>query len=130
MTDDEDIGDADWLSVATTVEASNPSRILTVTIVEPETVNAISTTDLVYKLKAAKYTHTFIQYPTSSKYAALSAFGHTFMVNFNGSDTAVALKFKQEPGVTYETLITNRTAMLDVKNCNVFVYYQDDTAIL
>ncbi|RAY50403.1 bacteriophage protein [Enterobacter cancerogenus] len=130
VADDEDIDDADWLSVAAAIEASSLSRILAITTAEPETVNATSTTDLAYKLKAAKYARTFVQYSTSSKYAALSAFGRAFTVNFNGSNTTITLKFKQEPGITYETLTTNQAAALDAKNCNVFVYYQNDTAIL
>ncbi|HDV3818619.1 TPA: DUF3383 domain-containing protein [Escherichia coli] len=130
VADDEDIDDADWLSVAAAIEASSLSRILAITTAEPETVNATSTIDLAYKLKAAKYARTFVQYSTSSKYAALSAFGRAFTVNFNGSNTTITLKFKQEPGITYETLTTNQAAALDAKNCNVFVYYQNDTAIL
>lgn len=130
VADDEDIDDADWLSVAAAIEASSLSRILAITTAEPETVNATSTTDLAYKLKAAKYARTFVQYSTSSKYAGLSAFGRAFTVNFNGSNTTITLKFKQEPGITYETLTTNQAAALDAKNCNVFVYYQNDTAIL
>ncbi|EID9932634.1 DUF3383 domain-containing protein [Salmonella enterica] len=130
VADDEDIDDADWLSVAAAIEASSLSRILAITTQDPETINTTSTTDLAYKLKAAKYGRTFVQYSTSSKYAALSAFGRAFTVNFNGSNTTITLKFKQEPGITYETLTTNQAAALDAKNCNVFVYYQNDTAIL
>jgi hypothetical protein len=62
-----------------------------------------------------------VQYSTSSKYAALSAFGRAFTVNFNGSNTTITLKFKQEPGITYETLTANQAAALDAKNCNVCV---------
>ncbi|EDH8878577.1 hypothetical protein CCP69_23975, partial [Salmonella enterica] len=57
-------------------------------------------------------------------------FGRAFTVNFNGSNTTITLKFKQEPGITYETLTTDQAAALDAKKCNVFVYYQNDTAIL
>lgn len=130
VADDEDIDDADWLSVAAAIEASSLSRILAITTADPALVDATSTTDLAYKLKAAKYARTFVQYSTSSEYAALSAFGRAFTVNFNGSNTTITLKFKQEPGITYETLTTNQAAALDAKNCNVFVYYQNDTAIL
>lgn len=130
VADDEDIDDADWLSVAAAVEASSLSRILAITTQDPEAVNTTSTTDLAYKLKTAKYSRTFVQYSTSSKYAALSAFGRAFTVNFNGSNTTITLKFKQEPGITYETLTTNQAAALDAKNCNVYVYYENDTAIL
>ncbi|WP_318591489.1 DUF3383 family protein [Enterobacter kobei] len=130
VADDEDIDDADWLSVAAAIEASSLSRILAITTQDPEAVNTTSTTDLAYKLKTAKYGRTFVQYSTSSKYAALSAFGRAFTVNFNGSNTTITLKFKQEPGITYETLTTNQAAALDAKNCNVYVFYENDTAIL
>ncbi|EJB9105612.1 DUF3383 domain-containing protein [Salmonella enterica] len=130
IADKEDIADDDWLKVAAAVEASGVSRILAITTSDPATMDATSTTDLAYKLKAAKYGRTFVQYSSSSKYAALSAFGRAFTVNFNGSNTTITLKFKQEPGITYETLTTSQAAALDAKNCNVFVYYQNDTAIL
>ncbi|EFS2711462.1 DUF3383 domain-containing protein [Salmonella enterica] len=130
IADKEDIADDDWLKVAAAVEASGVSRILAITTSDPATMDATSTTDLAYKLKAAKYGRTFVQYSSSSKYAALSAFGRAFTVNFNGSNTTITLKFKQEPGITYETLTTDQAAALDARNCNVFVYYQNDTAIL
>ncbi len=130
IADKEDIADDDWLKVAAAVEASGVSRILAITTSDPATVDATSTGDLAYKLKAAKYGRTFVQYSSSSKYAALSAFGRAFTVNFNGSNITITLKFKQEPGITYETLTTDQAAALDAKNCNVFVYYQNDTAIL
>ncbi|ELW2872585.1 DUF3383 domain-containing protein [Salmonella enterica] len=130
IADKEDVADDDWLKVAAAVEASGVSRILAITTSDPATMDATSTTDLAYKLKAAKYGRTFVQYSSSSKYAALSAFGRAFTVNFNGSNTTITLKFKQEPGITYETLTTDQAAALDARNCNVFVYYQNDTAIL
>ncbi|HFG5553790.1 TPA: DUF3383 family protein [Salmonella enterica subsp. diarizonae serovar 61:z52:z53] len=130
IADKEDIADDDWLKVAAAVEASGVSRILAITTSDPATFDATSTADLAYKLKAAKYGRTFVQYSSGSKYAALSAFGRAFTVNFNGSNTTITLKFKQEPGITYETLTTDQAAALDAKNCNVFVYYQNDTAIL
>lgn len=130
IADKEDIADDDWLKVAAAVEASGVSRILAITISDPAIFDATSTGDLAYKLKAAKYGRTFVQYSSSSKYAALSAFGRAFTVNFNGSNTTITLKFKQEPGITYETLTTDQAAALDARNCNVFVYYQNDTAIL
>ncbi|HEA0254757.1 TPA: DUF3383 domain-containing protein [Salmonella enterica] len=130
IADKEDIADDDWLKVAAAVEASGVSRILAITTSDPAIFDATSTGDLAYKLKAAKYGRTFVQYSSSSKYAALSAFGRAFTVNFNGSNTTITLKFKQEPGITYETLTTDQAVALDARNCNVFVYYQNDTAIL
>lgn len=122
--------DADIISVAAAVEASTVSRIFGITTADPETLVAATTTDLSSKLKAAKYSRTFIQYSTSSRYAALSAFARGFTVDYTASNTTITLKFKVQPGVTYETLGTSQANNLEAKNCNVYVYYENDTAIL
>ncbi|MFS7219868.1 DUF3383 family protein [Rahnella inusitata] len=122
--------DADVLSVATAIESASVSRILAVTTQDPDALVTATTTDLASKLKAGSYGRTFCQYSSSSKYAALSAFGRAFTVNFNGNNTTITLKFKQEPVVTYETLTTAQAAALDAKDANVFVYYANDTAII
>lgn len=124
------LADADVLSVATAIESASVSRILAMTTQDPETLVTATTTDLASKLKAGSYGRTFCQYSSSSKYAALSAFGRAFTVNFNGNNTTITLKFKQEPTVTYETLTTAQAAALDAKDANVFVYYANDTAII
>lgn len=122
--------DADIISVAAAVEASTVSRIFGITTNEATILDAATATDLASKLKAAKYSRTFIQYSTSSRYAALSAFARAFTVDFTGSNTTITLKFKQQPGITYETLGTSQANSLEAKNCNVYVYYENDTAIL
>ena len=131
VADGGDVLDADdVIEVAKLIEASSLSRIFGVTSADAEIINTTSTTDVASKLKAGKYSRTFIQYSTSSPYAAVSAFGRAFTVNFNGSNTTITLKFKQEPSVTYETLTVGQAAAVDTKNANVFVYYANDTAIL
>ena len=122
--------DADIITVSAAIEASTVSRIFGITTDEATILDAATTTDLASKLKAAKYSRTFIQYSTSSRYAALSAFARAFTVDFTGSNTTITLKFKQEPGITYETLGTSQANNLEAKNCNVYVYYENDTAIL
>ncbi|MEQ5055472.1 DUF3383 family protein [Klebsiella michiganensis] len=122
--------DADIISVAAAVEASTVSRIFGITSAAATILDAATTTDLASKLKAAKYSRSFIQYSTSSRYAALSAFARAFTVDFTGSNTTITLKFKQQPGITYETLSTPQANNLEAKNCNVYVYYENDTAIL
>lgn len=122
--------DAEIINVAAAIEAATVSRIFGITTDDAETLVAATTTDLASKLKAAKYSRTFIQYSTSSRYAALSAFARAFTVDFTASNTTITLKFKQEPGVTYETLTTPQANNLEAKNCNVYVYYENDTAIL
>ncbi|ENZ7725865.1 DUF3383 family protein [Klebsiella aerogenes] len=122
--------DADIITVSAAIEASTVSRIFGITTDEATILDAATTTDLASKLKAAKYSRTFIQYSTSSRYAALSAFARAFTVDFTGSNTTITLKFKQEPGINYETLGTSQANNLEAKNCNVYVYYENDTAIL
>ncbi|MBT0720447.1 DUF3383 domain-containing protein [Rosenbergiella collisarenosi] len=130
LADSDAISDADILAVAGAIESSTVSRVLGVTTAEPDALVSTATDDIAAKLKAANYSRTFVQYSTSSKYASASLFGRAFTVNFTGNNTAITLKFKQEPGITYETLTTSQAAALDSKNCNVYVYYANDTAII
>ncbi|ELN0131907.1 MULTISPECIES: DUF3383 family protein [Klebsiella/Raoultella group] len=130
IADSADLVEADVISVAAAIEASSLSRILAVTTDDVNVLVAGNTDNIGYKLKAAGYGRTFWQYSSSSKYAAISAFGRAFTVNFTGNNTTITLKFKTEPGVTYETLTTAQAAAIDVINGNVYVYYANDTAII
>lgn len=122
--------DTDIISVSAAIEAATVSRILAVTSDDTDVMSAAVATDLASKLKAASYSRSYIQYSSTSRYAALSAFARAFTVNFTGSNTTITLKFKQLPGVTYEALGTSQATALEAKNCNVYVYYENDTAIL
>ncbi|ELF1048968.1 DUF3383 family protein [Enterobacter asburiae] len=122
--------DADLISVSAAIESATVSRILAITSSEADILSSAVETDLATKLKAAKYSRTYIQYSSTSPYAALSAFGRAFTVNFTGSNTTITLKFKQLPGITYETIGTSQANALEAKNCNAYVYYENDTAIL
>ncbi len=130
IADSADLVEADVISVAAAIEASSLSRILAVTTADVNVLVAGNTDNIGYKLKAAGYARTFWQYSSSSKYAAISAFGRAFTVNFTGSNTTITLKFKTEPGITYETLTTTQAAAIDSINGNVYVYYANDTAII
>ncbi len=126
-----DVLDADdVVSVAAIIEAATPSRIFGVTSGDAGIISTTVTTDVASRLKSGRYGRTFLQYSISSPYAAASAFGRAFTVNFNASNTTITLKFKQEPTVTYETLNIAQASAVDAKNANVFVYYANDTAIL
>lgn len=130
IADSADLVEADVISVAAAIEASSLSRILAVTTADVNVLVSGNTDNIGYKLKAAGYARTFWQYSSSSKYAAISAFGRAFTVNFTGSNTTITLKFKTEPGITYETLTTAQAAAIDAINGNVYVYYANDTAII
>ncbi|AWQ18475.1 hypothetical protein C1N63_06345 [Pantoea ananatis] len=130
VTYDADRKDDDLLPVCAAIESSSLSRILAVTTKNTDALLTAVNTDIASKMKAAKYSRTFVQYSSTSNYGAISAFGRAFTVDFNGFGTTITLKFKQEPGITYESLTPAQAAALDAKNCNVYVYYANDTAIL
>ncbi len=122
--------DSDYLAVAAFIEASTVTRIFAVTTQEAGALVATTTTDLASLMQAAGYHRTFVQYSSSSPYASASAFGRAFTVDFTGANTTITLKFKQEPGVTPEFLTETQAATLIAKSCNVFVEYNNATAIL
>ncbi|PBD67319.1 hypothetical protein CK506_10155 [Klebsiella pneumoniae] len=130
IADSADLVEADVISVAAAIEASSLSRILAVTTADVNVLVSGNTDNIGYKLKAAGYSRMFWQYSSSSKYAAISAFGRAFTVNFTGNNTTITLKFKTEPGVTHETLTTAQASAIDAINGNVYVYYANDTAII
>lgn len=130
IADKDDLTAENITDTAAAIQASGVSRIFAVTSADTGIIDSVSSTDIASTLKKAGCSRTFIQYSTTSKYAALSAFARAFTVNFTGSNTTITLKFKREPGVAYETLSSAEAAAVDAKNANVYVYYANDTAIL
>jgi hypothetical protein len=121
---------ADVVDVAKLIEAQKPSRIFGYTVQDGNALDPQSTTDIAAQLSAAKLGRTLTQYSGSDPYAAASLMGRAFSVNFNGNNTTITLKFKQEPGITAEFLTSTQAKALQAKNCNVFVNYNNDTAII
>lgn len=123
ITDDELVG------VAAFVEGTGKSRVAGFTVTDKRILQSTFTTDLASRLKALGYARSVVQY-SANKYAVASLFGRAFTVNFSGNRTTITLKFKQEPGIAAETLTESQATVLADKNCNVFVNYDNDTAIL
>lgn len=122
--------DADTLAVAAYVEGASPSRIFGVTTQAAAVVDPAQSSDIASQLKALLYKRTFVQYSSSNPYAAASLFGRAFTVDFTGANTTITIKFKQEPGVTAETLTETQAKAAKAKNCNIFVNYNNSTAIV
>lgn len=120
----------EYLAVAAFIEGSGLSRIFGITSQATAILDSAQTTDIASQLKALGYKRTFIQYSSKSPYASASIFGRAFTVNFDGSNTTLTIKFKQEPGVAAETITASQAATLRDKNCNVFVKYNNDTNII
>jgi hypothetical protein len=122
--------DNQLVDVASYIEGSARSRIIAVTTQNVQTLDPLITTDIATRLKNLSYKRSFVQFSQYNPYAALSALGRAFTVNFEAADTTLTLKFKQEPGVVAETLTETQALTLRAKNCNVFVNYDNDTAII
>ncbi|MFJ6322262.1 MULTISPECIES: DUF3383 domain-containing protein [unclassified Rhizobium] len=121
---------ADHLAVSAFIEGASQSHIYGITITNPSVLDPTVTNDLASQLKALGYKRTFTQYSSSSPYAVDSMYGRAFTVNFNANNSTITLKFKQEPGVVAETITESQAAALKAKNCNVFVNYNNSTAII
>jgi hypothetical protein len=121
---------ADYLAVAALIEASNPARVFGVTTQDPNAIVAASTTDIAAQVAAAKYGRTCVQYSSTDPYAVASLLARQCSVDFTANNSTITLAFKQEPGVTPETLSETQAAALKAKNCNVFVNYSNSTAII
>jgi len=116
------------LAVAAFIAASAKSRICAATVTDTRVMDGAYTQDLASRAKAAGNNRALIAY-SANPYAAISALGRAFTVNFNANRSTITLKFKQLPGIVAEGLSETQALALDAKNCNVFAAYDNDTAI-
>ena len=73
---------------------------------------------------------TVVQYSSSTAYAVCSLLGRILTVNYSANNTVITLMYKQEPGIVPETLNATQITNLEAKNANVFVAYNNSTAII
>jgi hypothetical protein len=118
------------LAVAAYVEGANTKHVFPITTQEPGCLSSLDTVNIGYQLKQLGYKRTGWQYSSSAVHAGLSLFARILTVNYEGSQTAITLKFKQEPGVIAETLTASQVAAIEANNGNVFVTYNNNTAIV
>lgn len=116
-------------AVANFVEGLDLERMYGATITSTGVLDAAITNDLASRLKALKLNKTFTQYSANIN-AACSMFGRAFSVNFSANRSTITLMYKQEPGIAAENLTETQAVTLKNKNCNVFVNYNNDTAII
>jgi hypothetical protein len=129
LTFADELGDSDHVAVAGFIEASAKSRIYLATITNSRVLSSTVDNDLASRFKALSRLRSFTQY-SRNPWAVCSAVGRAFTVNFNANRSTITLKFKQEPGVVAEGLRETQATALAKKNCNVFVLYDNDSAIL
>lgn len=121
--------DDQLIDVAAFIEGASTSRIFGVTEIDTRVLDAAWTTDLASRLKALSYRRSFPTF-SANKYAVASMFGRAFSVNFAANRSTITLMYKQEPGIVAELLTETQAQTLKAKRCNVFVKYQNDTAII
>ncbi len=120
----------DLLAVSAFIEGSEVTRLTAVSIQDTTVLNATATSDTPFILKSLGYNRSLSQFSSGNAYAVSSLLGRLATVNWEGRNTALTLKFKQEPGVAAEYLYASQADALEAKGCNVFVNYNNATAIL
>lgn len=120
----------DHLAIAQYIEAANNKHVYGVTTQEAGALVAATTTDIAYQLKQLGYNKTFVQYSSSNPYAVASLLGRILTVDYAGNGTVITLAYKKEPGVAAEALNSTQADSLKSKNCNAFLAFNNDTAIL
>lgn len=129
MFADTSITEEQHLNVSAAIEAMQTSHIYGLTVTDTRVLDAVYTADLASQCKALKRLRTFCQY-SENPYAIASFFGRAFTVNFNANRSTINMMYKQEPGIVPQYLTETQALTLKTKRCNVFVYYDNDTAIL
>ncbi len=120
----------DHLAIAAYVEAANTKHVYGVTTQEAGALVAATTTDIAYQLKQLDYNKTFVQYSSASPYAVASLLGRILTVDYTGNNTVITLAYKQQPGILPEALNSTQADSLKDKNCNAFLQFNNDTAIV
>lgn len=120
----------DHLAIAAFIEATNTKHAYGITTIESGTISSVSTSDIAYLISQARYNRTAVQYSSSNPYAVVSYLARIMTTNYEANNTVITLMYKQEPGITPEYLNETQVDVLATKNCNVFVAYNNNTAII
>jgi hypothetical protein len=121
---------ADHLAVAAFVEAATNKHIYGVSTQDGNVLVATDTTNIAYQLSQLLYKRTVTQYSSTSPYSVASLLGRILTVDFTANSSVITLMYKQEPGIVAETLTPSQVNALEAFNANVFVAYNNNTAII
>lgn len=125
------IADSDVLAIAAYVEADSVTRhFFGVTTQEGGCLVASDTTNIAYQLKQLAYNHTAVQYSSTNPYAVVSLLARILTTNWTANNTTITLMYKQEPGIVAESLSVSAVNAIEGFNANVFVNYNNSTAII
>ena len=122
--------DADHLAIAAYIEGASTKHAYAVSHQESAVLVASDTTNISYQLQQLGYRKTPSQYSSSSLYAVVSLLARILTTDYTANNTVITLMYKTEPGVVAEQINASQLAALQGFNCNVFVEYDNATAII
>jgi hypothetical protein len=120
---------ADHVAIAGYIEAANTKHLYGVTTQEAGVLVAGDTSSIASQLQVLAYKKTVVQFSSVNPYAVISALARILTTDYTGNNTVITLMYKQEPGIVAEALSSTQANALTAKNCNVFVGYNNNTAI-
>ena len=86
---------------------------------DPNALLSSDTTDLFSYAQAQEYQNSFGQW-SNTAYAAVSALARILIVDLTQPNSAITLKFKQEPGVAPDAINETQRLVLENKNANYY----------
>ena len=122
--------DDDHLSVAQYIEGTNTKHAYAINSAEAGIITSTDTNNIAYSLKQLGYNKTFTQYSSSNQFAVISLAARIMTTNYTANKTVITLMYKQEPGVIPENLNESQMQALLANNANIFVEYDNSTAII
>jgi hypothetical protein len=114
---------SDYQAIQAYIEAEAGQHFQAIPTQDSNTLLSGNTTNLAYLLQAAKYNYCLCFYSSTSLYAAVSALSRILTTNWNASNSAITLMYKQLPGITADTLTTSQATNVASYNCNMYVNY-------
>ena len=123
---DPAITDADHLAIAAYVETATVKTVYAYTTSDAQVLEADpSPEDICTSLKALSYKRTIGQYSSQDAKAICAIMGYACGQNTGLASSAFTLKFKQEVGVATDDIDSGTLAIVEGKNCNIYVNYND-----
>jgi hypothetical protein len=127
--------DSDHVAVATfingtAINGTTTKHLYGITTQEAGVLVSTDTSNIAYQLQQLNLLRSIVQYSSSNPYAVVSLLARALTVDYSGNSTTITLMYKQEPGIVAETLNQTQLAALEGFNCNVFVAYNTNTAII
>ena len=128
----------DYTAIAAYILASSRSRLFGVTLYGNGTgvaggtacLNASITNDLASVLQSLNNKRIVMMYSSSNPAAVETLYGRAFTTDWNGSNTAYTLAYKQAPGITAENLTQSQFTAMVGKGVNADISVDNNTQFI